>query len=181
MNNRSEPNPRLPMILWGALLASQFIYLGLLLAPEIFPARVEPADPSLAIIFIAIALTMASASFVLPRLLLRAALHHAEVALEEVPVHDAPADFRQQSATVRRFADPEVARAVALRAGLTPLIIGLALSESISLLGLVLGILGHPALIWAPFFACGMTLTAVRFPMENGLFRALSRAKGVSL
>lgn len=51
----------------------------------------------------------------------------------------------------------------------TALILGMALSESVTLLGFVLGFLGARPVQFVPFFAAGFLLAAHRFPGEGWL------------
>lgn len=177
MMRHGEPSPHTPIILWCALLGSQFIYVGLLLAPGLLTApSTEPPEPGLALVFAAVAIALAITSFVLPMVLLRTALANAEVEIEEVPT-----GFRQMGPSIRRFANLADAERVSIRVGLTPMILGLALSEAVSVLGFILGFLGHPMLVWTLFFVCGIVLTAIRFPTRQRFLEALARAKHVSL
>jgi F0F1-type ATP synthase membrane subunit c/vacuolar-type H+-ATPase subunit K len=142
-------------ILWAALLVSQGIYVWVLAFSGAVPPPMEPPDPMLPMVLGAVALSVAVASFVVPMLLLRSASGASQ---------HAPSG--RQQAHARTF---------------TPFIVSLAMSEAVSIFGLVAGYLGHPALVWAPFFAAGFVLTAWRFPTEGRMMGPLARGNGVTV
>lgn len=137
-------------ILWGALCASHLILAGVLwfvrFGPDATPPEGTP-PPLFAPLFAALATGEAAASFLLPRLALQQALRRLKI---------------QGSPT-----EEQLFRL--LPSAQTSLILGMALCESISILGLVLGFLGAPPLHFAPFFAAGLLLALPRFPSEAWL------------
>jgi hypothetical protein len=170
-----------PRILWLALLASQVIYVVLLVVPGLLSLPEEPADPSMLPLLIGIAGADAIGSFVLPAFLRRKAAAAAAIPIADVPDPDAPTGFRGVAPTIRTYVNRSAARRTAIQIGFAPFIIALALSEAITVMGFLLGFLGFPPLAWAPFFAVGMALTAARFPTERMFFAPIERHTGVRL
>jgi hypothetical protein len=147
-------------ILWGAMLASTAAYAGVLLGGAVPPV---PDGPTLPLpILIAVAASCAIASFLVPGILHRSALAKATFEIEELPLNMAPTGYRTEGLKYRRLT-----RAIydsALRYYFTPLILSLALSESVATFGLVGAFTGQPILYCLPFIAAGALLIAVRFP-----------------
>ena len=166
-------------VLWAALLASQLVYLMLLTLPGLVAVPAAPPDPQLPLVLAGAAAVIAVVSFVLPARLRAASMARVALATERRPDPSARGAFREAVPT-HELADPEAMRRAALLAGFVPFVLSLALSESVSVLGLVLGFLGHEPLVWAPLIATGMLLTMARFPSEQRLVEALARAKGLS-
>lgn len=168
-----------PRILWAALLCSQAIYVALLVVPGLLerPPAGE-VDPTLPLVLGAAALAIAVASFLVPATLRRAALAQLDVPIVEEPDPDEPIGFRGSGKKIRRYADPQAALRRAMQLGFVPFILSLALSEAVTIQGFVLGFLGHPALVWAPFAALGAALTAIRFPTARSFVGPFEQATG---
>lgn len=172
-----------PRILWFALLMASLFYpaiLLFLLQKGSLPAR--PSEPSMVPIFYVVALLTATMSFVVPRLGLAQALaaFASRIGSESSSGGQAPWPGYRAPVTserVLRLTDDDRRQLVNQ---LRPrLIIALALSESVSLLGFMLGFLGHPPALWAPLSAAGALLIAVRFPTARWALGAVERAHGV--
>jgi hypothetical protein len=180
-----NPSPALhtQRILWISLLASNALYLGVLFylraarGGQPFP----PIDPALAPAFAVVALGVSAASVLLPRRLYAAFTPSAPVETRE-DVKDDPLGamqgFRRPAPSERVFVDADAARRIALQRNATPFIVGMALAESVSLLGFVLGFLGAGEAIFLPFFAVGVALQAARFPTMAAIERAFEAAHG---
>jgi hypothetical protein len=177
------PPPSLltPRILWLALLMSQGIYLGILQMPGIVQPPTQPPDPTMLIALAGAALTTAVMSFLLPRILRRGAARGSNIETVETPGTAQSASYRAPLATARGFQDRDAALREGLKQGMSPFIVGLALTESIALFGFVLGFLGHPLFSYLPFFAVAWLLMLVRFPTENTFLGPLADAHGVTL
>lgn len=147
-----------PRILWFALLVSQLVYVFILTVSGAVPLPAEPPDPMLPLMFGAAAFGVAVASFVVPAVLTR----NLAGTVAEGDAHGDP-------------------RRKAMSMMFTPFIISLALSEAVSIFGLIVGYLGHPIAAWAPFIASGMLLTAWRFPTEARMMAPLTRRNGVTV
>jgi len=158
-------------VLWGALTFS-CVLLGVVTV--IVPSPVShPPEESFVAIFAAVGFALAIASFVLP-----ARVYANNVALVRVekvepePTPDGPGPAR--------FAHPELAAGRAMGIATTSLILSMALSEAVGLLGLVLHMQGAPMTLSSAFIGAAVVLAAVRFPTVPRLVEPFERAKGAS-
>jgi hypothetical protein len=155
-----DPLLTTPRILWASLLMSQLIYAYLLLFAAPHPDA--PPDPMLPMVLAAAAFGVAIASFVVPAVLSRSMAS-------------------QPTAPIMGHEDAAAARRRAMSARFVPFIVSLAMSEAVSIFGLVVGWLGHPLTTWAPFLVAGMLLTAWRFPTEARMLGPTTRGNGVTV
>jgi hypothetical protein len=79
-----------------------------------------------------------------------------------------------------RFAQPVKAARHALASAQTSFILSMALSEAVSLLGLVLHMQGAPVEASTPFLAAGTLLAAIRFPTPARLLAPYERVHGAT-
>ena len=169
-----------PRILWGALLVSTFIYLFVL-----HTLAVEPVSGSelatLRIALSAVALATAVASFVIPFTMHAKGCAAATLEVKEVPDPNASVSFRDQTPTVRIFADADKARKKALALYFAPFILSLALTEAIAIFGLVLGMQGADWATVLPFFVAAWILYLPRFPRWKAVTGPLEKAKKARL
>jgi hypothetical protein len=167
--------------LWGSLLASTGVNAALLVF-EVFPTASDPRPPQiLPMAFAGLAVALAAASFVVPRIVYKQAIAKSEVRIEEERVPEVfGAGYRQAAPERRVFGDPEAAWREAAKCSLTPFILGCALSELIAMLGFVLGILGFAAAAWAPFMIAAAALIAIRFPTRGRVTAPFEAAHGAS-
>lgn len=170
-------------VLWAALFSTVGVYLVVLLSMRGQMAATQPPAQEMVWALAAAALGSFVASVLLPRSLHQRAARAAAAQLatrsafsEQVPgiegLRDAPR-ARQV------FADPEAARDRAYQLAFTPMILACALRESVVLYGFVLGFLGHPPVVWAPFFAVGALGLAALVPTEARVLDGFARATGV--
>ncbi|MFO0569735.1 MAG: hypothetical protein U0263_29060 [Polyangiaceae bacterium] len=168
---------RVVRILWGALLASTFMYLVVLAFATVPQAQAVPAlPPALG----ASSVVLAVLSFALPRQQAKSALSRQKFAIADVP-EGAESDvlpYREAGKTRKEFAEPERAELAAFPAYQTGLILGSALCEAIATFGFVLGYLRFPPWVFLPFFALAWVLFLLRFPTRAKLRRLLEDAKG---
>ncbi len=149
-------------ILWGAFLASQGLYVYVVVGHVIEPSG-EPPQPIMLTALSAVAMVVGAASIFLPRFLYAQALR----ALTE---HDLGALRESREMLSRR----------AIQLGMTPFIVGIALNEAVAIFGLILGVLGFAVVSVLPFFAAAAVLMLVRFPIEGTFTRPLEeRLSGV--
>src|SRR5262249_47813938 len=115
----------------------------------------------------------------LPRKFMRIGFRNAALPVTEEPDPAAQADYRAHlpMRKVVRVDDAVFARIYPRF--VTPLILSLALSESISIYGLVLERLAFPLSQCAPFFIAGTLLIAARVPTKRAVFAAVERSIGV--
>jgi len=151
-----------PRIVWAALLASQGIYVGIMLG-GLLPRPPAPPDPIMLYALAAVALAVSAASFAVPMIVRRAA------------IASAVADLRHHEASL------ETIQSRALAIGFTPLVLSLALSEAVALFGLVLFAIGFPLAVSAPFHAVGAMLTLVRYPTVATFIGPFEEALGRTL
>ncbi|HZF55839.1 MAG TPA: hypothetical protein VE093_44800 [Polyangiaceae bacterium] len=174
-------NPRLRTmrVLWAFLLASTGIYAAVL-ALELIPPQPQTAKTSqLLVPFAALALGLAVMSFVIPKVNYKQLVAKSDVRIVEEPIPEVfAAGYRQAAPERRVFADPEAAWREAAKCFQPSLILGIALSEAAALLGFVLGFLGFPVTVWAPFMIGGAALIAVRFPTKERVVAPFEAALG---
>jgi hypothetical protein len=166
-----QPLMRVARILWGALLvaAIAFTVLGVVL-----DNHGAHAPPVFAPVFAVLAVVEAIVSFVLPANALRNAVRKRSPELapgEPLPGSTVP--------TVT-FADPAAAARSAFAASYTPFLLGVALSMSVSLLGLALHMVGGPIVASLPLSLFGLALVAVRFPTVPRMFGLYERVHGAT-
>ncbi len=169
-------------ILWASLLLTNFIYLGVL--AYLRSSRTPPPEPASTLVMgLAVAgLANAVMSFVLPRSIHRRAALATGTETREGLMGDplATQGFRTAAASGRVFSDDRAARRAAFQVFQSPFVVGMAMAESVSLFGFVLGFLGAEWAQVLPFFAVGIAAQAVRFPTlgrVEGMFEAAHGAR----
>lgn len=168
-----------PRILWLALMGSQGVYLAIVAIPGVIDRPTTPGDPTILVVLGGMAMLNLVMSFVLPAFFGNAAARQLRPALTDVPTAPVSASYRAPTGSSRGFADREAALRDAVRVGMTPFIIGLALTESIATFGLVVAFMGHPWLYYLPFFAVAALLMLARFPTEHTFLGPVERAHGI--
>lgn len=166
-SNMGEPKLKVMRVLWAALLGQPLMLL--VVGYLVISTREETLtpEPILLPVLGVVALGAAAASVVLPSTLIRPAL----LALK-LPTTDAPAVGPSRGRRhARRFEDAAVARTRLLTTAQTFFIIGMALAESVGLMGFVLWFLGFPFAYVAPMFVVTLALMLSKFPRLS-LFEA---------
>lgn len=162
------------LILWGALLASTFIYLVILqVTPH--PAPEGGPDPMLPLILAVVSVGLAVFSYWFPAQATKKALLAKNIPTEASP------SFGDLPAGTKVFVNSLTARDVARPLYMTPMIIKLALRESIAIYGLVLGFTGHPMRTYIGFFVIAWLLMLEGFPRQAADDAALESAYGAKL
>ena len=159
-------------ILWGALTASTVLLAFVAL-------RMVPAPPSTApganlVVIAVVALGAAVASFLLPANLYRTAARRRRPPLAEP--EPGPGGPRGPA----RFTEHDVATRMAFATYMTPFILSMALSESVSLDGVIEHVFRAPDALTYGLFAAGTLLAAVRYPRPARILAAFERAHGAS-
>jgi hypothetical protein len=178
-----SPTPSLPAlrIVWGSLLAAIGFYV-VILASGMLHVPGPPQGPSLVSSMAAVAVVVAAMSELLPRILYRQAVSKIEVEIAVEPVTEASSiDYRQATPVRKVFADAEAARRAAIICFQAPFIISVALSESVALIGLALGVMGYGMGTAAPFFAVGFLLVTLRFPTEQQVIAPFEKFFGTTM
>jgi hypothetical protein len=172
------PYLRTMRILWGAMLGTVGLLAVLLLA-GIRAEEPAPRDLLLPCIFASFSIGGGALSFLLPKSLFKQAAARADVEIVNDPVPDAlVAGFRQAAPTHRVFADTLGAERAAAFAFNSPFVLSLALSESVGLMGFVLGFMGFVLPVWAPFMAVSVVLIALKYPTRETITKGFERARG---
>jgi F0F1-type ATP synthase membrane subunit c/vacuolar-type H+-ATPase subunit K len=127
----------------------------------------------------AVAVGLAAASIALPRSLAKKALLEKKLAVEEVAPEARM--FSDGKGRRRHFKNPEQARAQALPALHTSVIIGMALAEAIAVNGFVLLLLGFEYSWGLPFFGVAWVLMLGRFPSSAKLDQQIEDAYDADL
>ena len=178
----ARPKPWFVMrILWGAPLMSTFIYLAVLHAAV--PTPPQPPDPILLPVLSMVALSVAGISFWLPRMIftgaVKMALKNERFASHMVPDPDASMILREEAPQLRMLVNDKKNRDLVVSLFFTPFILGMALSESVAVFGVVLGFLGFDLLYVLPFFAVAWVLMVIRFPRPEGVMTQFEKLGGV--
>lgn len=153
-------------LLWFALLAATFMYLGM--AVGVFAkTAAKPQLPIMPYVLGGLSLMIAIISFVLPAILYARVAKMGEVGITDEAAPNAfPARYREAMPKRQIFSDPQAAMNKAFSSFMVPFILSLALSEAIALFGLVLVVLGFGVPMALPFFLLGALLIGIRFPTQ---------------
>jgi hypothetical protein len=160
-------------ILWFALTVSTLLLA--VVAFVVHPQVRHAPDTTMVALFGVLGVVLAVTSFVLPATTFAA---NAKRSPPEVVRAEPTAVAFQPPAP--RFAQPEKAARQALAIAQTAFILSMALSEAVSLLGLVLHMQGAPPEQSAPFFVAGTLLAALRFPTPARLLAPYERVHGAA-
>lgn len=153
------------VILYTALIAGTFVYLGLLLSGLLVVTPAE--DSTLALGMGVSAIGVLAASWFIPRSVHLAGMQGLELEIEEVPDPNGSVMFREQTPMVRSFADPAHADREARRVYFTPFILRLAFSEALAIFGFTLGLLGYALPVVLPFFLASWISFALSAPRPS--------------
>lgn len=177
---RSHPALITLRLLWFALLAATFLYLGIAVG-VLAKVAAKPQIPQMPATLGGLSLAIAIISFVLPPKLYSVAAKTGEIATTDEVVPNAfPSRYREAMPKRQIFADPQAATNKAYTTFMVPFILSLALSEAIALFGLVLVQMGFGVLTGLVFFFAGAVLIAVRFPTESKVRDMFEKARGAS-
>lgn len=172
-------------ILWGALIATPGLYVGVLLVTHKVDAAAPGPDAVLVISLSVCALIVAALSVVLPGAMTRrgAALSKPATRDDQTYTDQGDHGFREaaKATTTRVLADPAAAEKAAFRTAFAPFIVGMALAEAIANFGFVLAFLGGGLRLAAPFLAASVALQALRFPTRAGVLARYEEAVGARL
>jgi len=179
--NTGQANPWLvTRLLWGALLVSPFVYLFVL---QRVPAPTQPPEPMMPPMLGAVALSIAAVSLWLPRMgfanAVKAALKSDRFTSHLVQDPDASMILREEAPSVRMLVNDKMNRDAVAALFFTPFVLSMALAESISTFGLVLGLLGFGWPQFLPFFCVTWLLFALRFPRPEAVMAQFEKVGGV--
>ena len=160
-----------------ALVSARMIWMGILCSVGVFYVVLRmskrpdaPEDPLTFATFAACALGGALASLLLPPY-----FHRQGTLRAALETRAAESAITADSTTTTRhvFVDSEKARAAARQLYQSALVLSLALSESVALFGLLLGLRGFPEERVLPFFVASIALIGLRYPRANAPQRML--------
>jgi hypothetical protein len=166
---------QVPRILWFAIFGSTLIFIVLRFVIPMEPVKAEPMMlPLLGLC----ALSSLVMSFFLPARLGNQARRAQKLEIVESADPNATSDVIPGSAGPKRrvFADPKKAIGAAFMTYQSPFILGMALSESVALSGLVLWFLGFGLAEGLPFFVLAWISMALRFPTLDKVIVPFERA-----
>jgi len=177
-----RPHPALNTlrIVWFALLASTFMYLGLAVG---ILAKTAPKPQVNAMLFAlpVVALMITIMSFVLPPFLYQQAAKAGDLdVIDEVVPNAYPSRYREAMPKRQIFGDPQAAMNKAYASFMTPFILSLALSEAVAIFGLVVVMLGFGVSMGVPYFLLGAGLIAVRFPSQPKVLAKFEEVRGAA-
>ncbi len=179
MDARVAKGMRTIRTLWFALLPSNLIFVALL--ANGFGAKAASSQAhAMAPMLGALAAGIAVLSFFLPARIFAIALRSAKIAVSE-EAGEGLGGFRQATLAQKTVARPTETVLDALARWRPTFLIGMALAESISLFGLMVGFLGAPALVYLPFIAAGLAIMLVKYPRLETVTSAIERASGAKL
>jgi hypothetical protein len=162
-------------ILWGAILSSTVMIFGASFVVEAQPSK------ELALLLPAfgfLGLNMAVLSFWLPPKTAVHALQRVVIPTREI---DDPMSLPGSGRTVKVPTDPASAHRTVLQLLQPPLILRLALGESVALFGFVLHVMGAPVPHILPFFVVCWVLHFIAFPSDKAMLAFAQKHTGVRL
>lgn len=166
---------QIPRTLFVALFTATIVLLVVLLTVKLPDSG--PQSPMLPPVLALVSLGVLAVSFVLPARQLAMGLAGSNLAITEEPDPGASEVIPYRDAPKRRvFADPQRAVARAFGLYVPKFILEMALSEAVALFGFVVGYLGHPPIMFLPFFALSWLAMAARFPTLGKVIGPLERA-----
>lgn len=168
-----------PRVLWGAIFASTILFLGI--AIVLGSQGVVQVRPEAALLpaVVLVAIITAVGSVVLPPRIARAGLKRLALPVREIPSQERI--LRERGRRNRVFENPNDAVARSLPVLQTAMIIGVALCESVALLGFVLLLLGFQLAQAIGLFVLSWVLLATKYPTDQGFSRQLETAYDADL
>lgn len=156
-------------VLWGSISSSTLVFL--VIGLTVAPAPAEPPPLVMLFAFAALSLGLVGASQVVPKQMLIAALKAQKFQVVEPPAEERM--FTDSPRRGRKFAQPDQVRQKLIQCAQTPFILGIALSEAIAILGLVLMMLGFQLQHSLGFFVVSWALLLSKFPRLESFERVL--------
>jgi len=170
-----KPLVRVQLIIWSAMTASCFIYVAIAFYVQRYRTpEHSPVSPNLFYLFYAAAVLLALAAFAYNRYAMSARAVTARLSAAPAsgpPGVLTPRGRRQLTEQYMRLSDAEKRILSLVAYGQTTMIFTLALCEVVVILGLVLVILGSPALEIVPFAAATIILNFVFVPRPVEILR----------
>jgi hypothetical protein len=180
---RQHPALMTLRILWFALFAACFVYVAIayVALANVKKARPELLDPMIPQVCAFVAVALAVASFLVPRIVYQKTARLMNPKTEEEAAPTAfPSRYREAMPKRVVFAEPEAAAKTAFTCFMTPFILALSLSEAIAICGFLVAQIGYAPTYSLPFFVTGALLVAIRFPRQSTVLGMFERARGAS-
>jgi hypothetical protein len=166
-------------IVWAACLTGTLVEVGaaFLMMPRAH--IVEAQTPFLFPALVVCAVFFAIASVVFTRRALREAVRRAT----NQPTHPTPATADRTDDLIARseVSHRRLTRARVLLASEPSFTLAVALSNNVSLIGVVTAILGFGPERFVPFLVAGTVLVATRYPIPGALFATIERMTGIQV
>lgn len=164
-------------VLWGSISFSTLVFL--MIGLKVAPAPDQPPQMVMLFAFAALSLGLIGASQVVPKQVLVAALKAQKFQVVEPPAQERM--FNDSPRRGRKFAQPDQVRQKLIQCAQTPLILGIALSEAIAIMGLMLMMLGFQLTHTLGFFVVSWVLLFSKFPKLESFERVLEASYDAEL
>jgi hypothetical protein len=164
-------------MLWAAISFSTVMFLVVGTTAAQTPE--EPPQMVMLFAFAAVSLGLIGASQLLPKQLLVTALKAQKFQVVEPPAQERM--FNDSPRRGRKFAEPAQVRQKLVQCSQTPFILGIALSEAVAIMGLMLMMLGFELTHSLGFFFVSWVLLLSKFPRLESFQRVLEASYDAEL
>ncbi|HEY6728228.1 MAG TPA: hypothetical protein VI197_29665 [Polyangiaceae bacterium] len=164
-------------VLWASISFSTLVFL--MVGLSVAQAPQQPPETLMLFAFAALSLGLIGASQLVPKQLLAAALKAQRFEVVEPPATERMFDDSPRRG--RKFAQPDQVRQKLIQCAQTPFILGLALSEAVAIMGLVLMMLGFQLTHTLGFFVVSWVLLLSKFPKLASFEHALEASYDAEL
>ena len=156
-------------VMWASISFSTVIFL--VIGTTAAPAPEEPPQMVMLFAFAALSLGLVGASQLVPKQVLIAALKAQKFQVLEPEAQERM--FNDSPRRGRKFAQPDQVRQKLIQSAQSPFILGIALSEAVAIMGLVLMMLGFQLQHSLGFFVVSWVLLLSKFPKLESFERVL--------
>lgn len=164
-------------VMWAAISFSTVLFLAVGLGAAQVPD--EPPETVMLFAFAGLSLGILAASQLVPKQVLIAALKAEKFEVLEPPPEEHMFDDSPRRG--RRFAAPDEVRRKLIHCAQRPFILGIALSEAIPIMGLVLMMIGFSLQHALGFFVVSWALLLSKFPRLSSFERVLEASYDAEL
>lgn len=164
-------------VLWASISFSTVIFL--VIGLKVAQTPEEPPPLVMLFAFATLSLGLIAASQLMPKQMLMAALKAQKFQVVEPPAQERM--FNDSPRRGRKFAQPDQVRQKLIQCAQTPLILGIALSEAIAIMGLMLMMLGFQLQHTLGFFVVSWVLLLGKFPKLESFERVLEASYDAEL
>lgn len=164
-------------VMWAGISFSTVLFLAVGVGVAQVPD--QPPERMMLFAFAALSLGLLAASQLVPKQVLIAALKAQKFEVLEPPAEERMFDDSPRRG--RKFAAPDQVRQKLIQCAQTPFIVGIALSEAIAIMGLVLMMLGFSLQHALGFFVVSWALLLSKFPRLSSFERVLETSYDAEL